>query len=177
MDQPVELIPLVCPKCNAYIPAEVDEVAWVCAQCGQGLYLDEDKGLLPQEINFSPGIAPGARGKPYWVADGRVTLSRETYGGQTGEAEVFWSQPRRFFIPAFTCTLENMLSQGTSLLLQPPALQPGPPARFEPVTLPLVGVASPAEFIVMAIEAGRTDKLKKVEFNLQLTPPVLWILP
>jgi hypothetical protein len=38
-------------------------------------------------------------------------------------------------------------------------------------------VAAAAEFIVVAIEAGRPDRLKKVDFQLKLTQPTLWILP
>ncbi len=180
MDKPIDLIPLVCLKCSTQVPAGLDEVAWVCAQCGQGLSLDEEKGLMPMQVSYSAGIAPDARGKPYWVAEGRVTLRRETYGSsgkQTDEAQRFWSQPHRFFVPAFTCSLESLLAEGTRLLLQPPALQEGPARRFEPVTLSTEDVLPPAEFIVMAVEAGRKDKLKKVDFTLQLAPAVLWILP
>ncbi len=179
MDRPIDLVPLVCPKCNTSVPAQPDEVAWMCAQCGQGLILDVEKGLAPLEIHFAAGIAQNASGKPYWVADGTVTnLRRETYGSSSaGESERFWSQPHRFFVPAFSSTLENLLSQGTSLLLQPPGLQPGSPARFEPVILPVEDIAPTAEFIVMAIEAARKDKVKKLDFTLQLSPAILWILP
>ncbi|MBN2549246.1 MAG: hypothetical protein JXB15_08820 [Anaerolineales bacterium] len=177
MDKPIELVPLVCLRCSTPVPAEIEEVAWACAQCGQGMMLDEDQGLLPLEINCAAGIAPNVPGKPFWVADGRVALKRETYDRQTGESEQFWSQPRRFLIPAFNSTLENLINLGTSLLLQPPSLQPGPAARFEPVTLSPNNILPIAEFIVIAIEANRKDKLKKVDFSLQLSPPVLWILP
>jgi hypothetical protein len=29
----------------------------------------------------------------------------------------------------------------------------------------------------MAVEAGRKDQLKSIDFELQLSKPVLWILP
>jgi hypothetical protein len=144
------------------------------------MLLDEEKGLLPVEVNYSAAIAPNAVGKPYWVADGQVTVQqRLAFSGRQDaeEAARFWSQPRRFFVPAFASTLEALLTQGVNLLLQPPALQPGPPARFEPATLPAADFRPTAEFVVMAVEAGRKDKLKKVDFNLQLSAPVLWILP
>lgn len=178
MDQSIDLVPLVCMKCNTRIPAEINEVAWVCEQCGQGLLLDQIKGLVPQEVNYASEIVPNTKGKPYWVAEGHVSdLKRETYDQQSGEAEQFWSQPHRFFIPAYTSTLEDLLRQATALLLQPPTLQPGPSVHFEPVTMPVEDVMAGAEFIVMAIEAGRKDKLKNVDFALQLSSPVLWILP
>jgi ribosomal protein S27AE len=181
VDKPIELVPLLCPRCSTAVPAEVEEVAWVCGQCGQGILLYEGRDLVPLEVNFSAEIAPNTRGKPFWVADGQVTLQRETYGSgskQTDEAESFWSQPRRFLIPAYSCTLEEMLTVGTKLLLQPPAMRPGAAVSFEPVTLPFDNVVSAAEFIVMAIEAGRKDKLKRVDFQLRFsTSPILWVLP
>ncbi len=178
MDRPVELVPLVCIQCSTPLPAEADEVVWVCAQCGQGMSLDEEKGLLPLEVQYSANIAPNAVGKPYWVVESQVTLQRETFSGnQDREAESFWSQPHTFFIPAYKTSLETMLAQGMSLLRQPPLLQPGPAARFEPVVLYAEDVLPAAEFIIMAIEAERKDKLKSVNFSLKLSTPCLWILP
>ncbi len=184
MAQPVELIPLVCLRCKAPLPAEPNEAAWVCAQCGQGMRLDEEKGLVElavnfaQAVNFTAGIPNGAKGKPFWVADGSVALQRETYSGNMSrEAGMFWSQPHRFYVPAYNLTLETILETGVTFLLNPPALQPGSPAPFEPVVLPIEDVRGTAEFIVMAVEAGRKDMLKDVQFSLQLSDPVLWVLP
>jgi hypothetical protein len=144
------------------------------------MLLDLSAGLTPLEVHYAAGIPPNAPGKPYWVAEGRVTLSRYSYGSgskEAQEAELFWSQPRRFIIPAFAAPLEALLSQAIQRLLQPPALQPGSPARFEPVTASVEDVQPAAEFIVMAIEAGRKDKAKKIDFTLQLSSPELWVLP
>jgi hypothetical protein len=144
------------------------------------MWLDDEKGLQPLEVNYAAGIPPNAMGRPFWVADGRVGLRRESYGSggkQTKEALEFWGTPRRFFVPAFTATLEQLLAQATDLLLKPPLLQPGPAARFQPVTLSPAEVQPAAEFIVLAIEAGRKDKLKKIDIQLNLSPPTLWILP
>jgi hypothetical protein len=180
MDRTVELVPLLCVKCSTPVPAEPDEVAWVCAQCGQGLLLDEDKGLVPLEVHYSAGIAPNALGKPFWVAEGRVNLYRKAYDSSDKEAEQssrFWSQPRQFFVPAFSSPLGSLLVVAVDYLIQPPDLKPGDVARFEPVTLHQEDVRSAAEFIVVAVEAQRKDKVKQVDFNLQLSLPVLWVLP
>jgi hypothetical protein len=144
------------------------------------MLLDPQAGLAPLEVHYAAGIPPNTPSKPYWVADGQVTLSRQSYGSggkESREAELFWSQPRRFFIPAFAAPLEALLSQAMQMLLQPPPLQDGPAARFEPVTASVEDVQPAAEFIVMAIEAGRKDKAKKIDFTLELSSPELWILP
>ncbi len=178
MAQTITLVPLVCVKCNTSIPANPDEVAWACAQCGQGNLLDEEKGLVPVEVNYSAGLAPNAKGKPFWVVDGQIGLRRQTYSGnEEREAQQFWAQPRRFFVPAFACPLETLLDLGQKMLLRPPALQTGSSAPFDPVILHLEDVQAAVDFIVMAIEAGRKDKLREVEFSAKLSAPALWVLP
>ncbi len=118
--------------------------------------------------------------RPYWVADGQVSMERETYGysGEGGKAaEQFWGQSRRFFVPAYQAPLEGLLKDAKGMLLNPPDLKPGPATPFEAVTLYRDDVLAAAEFIVIAIEAGREDKIKSIDFELELPKPVLWILP
>lgn len=178
MDKPVELIPLVCMRCSTPIPARLDEAAWVCVQCGQGLALDGMGSLVPQAIKYSAGIPANATGKPFWVAEGRVALERETYSGDEARfSEMFWSQPRVFFIPAFTCEQETLLALGSQMLLEPPNLAEGPPAKFEAVTFLPEDTQALAEFIVAAVEASRKDMLKTLQYSVMLSEPVLWILP
>lgn len=179
MDKPVELIPLLCVNCQTAVPAEPDERAWVCGQCGQGLLLDEEHGLVPLEVHYIAGISPEDKGKPFWVARGSVKLSRETFD-RSGEAEAaqrYWGEARRFFVPAYTCPMEELLPLGRRYLSNPPVLQEGEAVSFEPVTLSINDMQALAEFIVLALEAERRDQLKRVEINLQLEQPTLWILP
>ena len=180
MDRPVELVPLVCIQCSTAIPAGVEEVAWVCAQCGQGMFLDEAHGLEALDIHYSADIPQNSTGKPYWVAGGQVTMERTTYdyGGKHGEAaQQFWGQSQQFFVPAFQAPLESLLEISKAMLLDPPRLSSGPATPFEAVTLYRDDVFAAAEFIVIAIEAERKDKLKSIDFELKLSKPVLWILP
>jgi hypothetical protein len=178
VDQPVSLVPLVCPQCATPVPARLEERAWVCGQCGMGLVLDESKGLAPLTVHYSTQVVRGGTGKPFWTAIGNMRLQRETFAGDKDrDAERFWSQPRRFFVPAFECPLETQLSLGNQMLLQTPDLQEGPAVAFEMVTIGIEDVKALAEFIAMTIEAGRDDKLKEVRFTLDLAEPELWILP
>ena len=182
MVQPVELIPLACLKCDTSLPAQPDEVAWVCSRCGQGLLLDEtaERGLSLLEVAYAAGIDPAGKGKPFWVVAGRVDLQSstfETFSNKAGEAQQLWSQPRSFFIPASDLPLQTLVELGPRLLLNPPALQPGPPVSFEPVTVAPDDLPALAEFIVLAIEAGRSDMLKQVNIQVALAAPALWVLP
>ena len=190
MDRPVELVPLLCLKCGQPIPAALNEVAWVCSQCGQGQRLVEEAavenggqpatpaGLIPLDIHYSATIPPNGKGRPFWVAEGTVLLQRQTYGSsRTREAQDYWNSPRRFFIPAYDCPLEEALQESLQRLARPEQLPPGPPVAFLPVTLPEEDLQALAEFVVMVIEAKRKDKLREVVFSVRLEPPDLWILP
>ena len=179
METPVELVPLNCIRCGTSIPAEVDEVAWVCDQCDQGQQLGED-GLIPLEIHYAQGIKPSQKGHPFWVVEGRVTIDRKTYGTfgkKTKDALRFWEQPRQFIIPAFPYLVDEFSRNGVQWLHNPPTMQPGPVARFEPVTVAAEDVSAWAEFLVMALEAERKDKVKTLKFTLKLSDPQLWVLP
>jgi len=180
MAGPIELIPLVCLNCSTPIPADTNEMAWVCAQCSQGMALDAQNGLTPLEVHYAESLQPDRRAKPYWVAAGQVSLQREVYRSSSKsaqEAMQFWGSPRSFVIPAYSLPQEDLLAQTTRFLLQPPALKPGAQAPFEAVTLSMEDIHPVAEFIVMAIEAGRKDLLKDIHFSLELSRPSLWILP
>jgi hypothetical protein len=173
----VELIPLLCTQCKQAVGANIDEVVWVCQNCGQGLVLSDEHGLLPQIIHYSAGIPVNTQGKPVWVASGQVTLQRQTYSGdQTKEMLEFWSLPRSFFIPAYAVNLDQLAETGIEMLRQPVPLQDSSsPAAFLPVTVHPEDIQPLAEYLVLAVEAARRDKLKSLSFTLQLGPPELWI--
>ena len=179
METPVELVPLNCIRCGIPIPAENDEVAWVCRQCERGQQLGDD-GLIPLHVNYSLNVAPDKKGRPFWVFDGQVTLDRSTYGSsskQDQQALHFWKQPRTFIVPAFSYTLGEFSSVGIKWLQTPPAMAPGLIVDFEPITVAADDVSAWAEFLVIALEAERSDQVKKIEFDLKLGEPKLWILP
>jgi predicted RNA-binding Zn-ribbon protein involved in translation (DUF1610 family) len=180
MTQMPALLPMQCIKCQTPIPAEPDEVAWLCSNCGQALLLDEKQasGLATLDIYFATGIQSGQRGRPFWVAQGLVSVQRETYSGNEGrQAQEFWKKPRTFFIPAYACALDELISLGMQLLKQPISMMPAPAAAFLPVTLSPQDVRPMAEFIIMGIEAERRDMMKSAAIQLNLAKPVLWILP
>ena len=178
MAEQVGLIPLACIKCEAAVPAGPEETAWVCSQCGQGLMLDEDSGLRPLTVSYQAGIPEGKKGFPFWVVEGTVQINRQVFGGrnESQTASAFWALPRRFFVPAYTCPIETLVSLGPRLLLSPPVLQPGQAVPFEAVTLSPRDIQAMAELIALAVEAERKDKLKQVRLQVTLSEPVLWIL-
>lgn len=179
MSEPVQLIPMFCVRCQAPVPAQPGEIAWVCAQCGQSMMLSDEKGVTVYPFHYSAGIAQDKKGWPFWVANGLVNISgRETYSGnESGAMQAFWQESKRFFVPAFAMNLEQLVEIGTRMLIQPPVLEEGSPASFNPVTIMAEDMHALAEFIVLGVEAGRGDDLKRLFYEIKLDPPELWILP
>ncbi len=174
------LVPLQCPKCQTALPAGLDEVAWLCPTCGQVVQLDvkQPSGVSALAMYFSTEIQPSKPGRPFWVAQGLVSVQRQTYSGdESRQAADFWKTPRTFFVPAFSCPLQDLISLGMQLLKQPVSIMQGSPAPFLPVTLSADDVRPMAEFIIMGIEAERRDMIKSVGIQLNLARPVLWVLP
>jgi hypothetical protein len=178
MSQGVELVPLQCVRCSTPVRATPDEVAWVCANCGQGLLLDGESGLRALEVKYAAvAQQAGLIWRPFWVTEGRVTFqARETYGHDRGPDEI-WGAPQMFVLPAFECSLEEAGAWGVAFLRQPPRLVEGPAGLLEGVTVDPQAARALAEFVVLTVEAERRDQLRKVAFDLDLVPPVLWAMP
>jgi hypothetical protein len=174
----VELVLLKCIQCETPVPAEEDEVAWVCATCGRGLQLSE-AGLAPLEVHWS-ATRPGQRvekWRPVWVFTGTARfLRRESYSGR-GQPHRLWQQPVRLFVPAYACSLEELERVGADLTQQQPRWEAGSPAGpLRGCTLLPEEARAAAEFVVLTIEADQKDKLKTVEFVLEVGEPELWVV-
>ncbi len=178
MSEQPGLVGLECVRCGTPVPAEPEEVAWICANCGQGLLLDEQEGLRAITVHF--GMAPpdpDLRWAPFWVAVGRVRIGRRESFGRDSAPDPRWGQPVRFVLPAFTTSVERAVGWGRDLLLHPPDLRLGEAVLLKGVTVLPEEVDSLARFVVLTIEAERKDKIEAIDFGLDLEPPELWVLP
>jgi hypothetical protein len=179
MTTSVELVLLKCIKCEMAVEAAEDEVAWACANCGQGLLL-EDGGLGPLAVHWA-AAAPGSRDfqwHPFWILSGTVAFAKRQTYGRSGQADPLWREPRRFYVPAFPAPLAELERIGGHLTRQQPALPPGPAmGQVQRCTLLPYDARRVAEFIVLTIEAARKDKLRAIGFELLLGAPELWMLP
>jgi hypothetical protein len=182
MDAPIDLVPLNCTRCATPLAAEPNEFVWACGQCGQGLALHDEKGLLPLELNYHADLKPQVHGWPFWVGLAQVSVRRDSTGFRRshGEANEFWAQPRQFFIPAYDAEIDILIQVAGQLLRNPRPLTPAPADTrhpFAPITLPHSDVRSLAEYLVVAIEAERKDKIESVQYSLDMKQVDLWILP
>jgi hypothetical protein len=179
MTNTIELKLLKCPQCSTPVPAEENEVAWVCATCGAGLQLTET-GLAPLAVHWA-GPRAGSRAdswRPFWVFAGTAHFSeRISYAGHS-EPEALWNNPLHFYVPAYVCPLPQLQNLGADLTRRQPALQAvAAPGALAGCTFLPDDARRVAQFVVLTIEAARPDKLKSVHFDLQLASPELWVLP
>lgn len=180
MTTSVELVLLKCLQCSTPVPAEEDEVAWVCATCGRGLLLTES-ALVPINVQWAAqSTAPGQGGqpaRPVWVFSGTVEITRrESYSGGN-KPDDLWSRPVRLYVPAYTCPLRELEDVGARLTRQQPVLHPGPAGQLKGCTLLPAEALTVAEFIVLTIEAERKDKLRTIDIRLNVGAPELWVMP
>lgn len=178
MMQPVELVPLKCTYCDTLITPDKGSIIWFCETCGQGQKLDDELGLVPIEIHYAM-VDNGTNTKllPFWVAKGRVTiLQRESDLGQ-GPSDQYWVKDHTFFVPAFDCSIKDAVLWGMHYLHTPLQLKEGERGESVRVTIDDRDAQTLAEFIVLSIEAERRDRLKNLEFDLNLQDMVLWVIP
>ena len=177
----MQLVPLNCLECRHPIPAQPDEVAWVCSECGKGQRLSDEDNLIPLDVRYSASIAEGKTGRPFWVVVAEIQINRRVVAQQRGVSDESvrktWEAPRRFFIPAFNLSIQELLSGVRESLFSPPETVPGPPAAFHSVTRRSMELQPLIEFLVMSIEADREDKLSYFKFTTVLEEPEFWILP
>jgi len=115
--------------------------------------------------------------KPFWVYTGSAHFSsRLTFSGQAAP-DTLWNNPVRFFVPAYVCPLAQLQSLGADLTRRQPAPQAGPAGALTGCTFLPEDAERAAEFVVLSIEAARPDKLRLVQFDLQVAAPELWVLP
>ena len=107
---------------------------------------------------------------------------RQTQGGRSAEkdAQAFWAQPRRVYIPAWACELAEARDLVAALLEKQPFLEaiiPPDGAAFEPAAVTPADARKLLELVIVSLEANRNDYLESLDFDLNLESEALWLLP
>lgn len=180
----MKLLALMCPSCGAPLKAEDEDIVIMCRTCQSASHITDD-GLTLHRVRF---LEPEANSQPthwlpVWTYLGRVNLQRERQGGSRSaerEAEQFWSEPRRLFVPAWNLSPLAASRIGQELVEQQPVYHPidaPPDAYMSPVTFPLEDASKLLELIVISMEAERRDYLKTINVYFDLGDPALWAIP
>jgi hypothetical protein len=168
---------LMCVRCGTPVPAESDEVAWICQNCGQGLLLDEADGLKAITVHAAASDGPAGTWRPFWIVQGRVRIGRRESYGRDVAPEGRWKEPVRFVLPAYATGVERAVALGVAFLRKPPVLSEGDPQPLQGATVLPDQLAPLARFVVLSLEAERADNLELIELTVELDAPELWCLP
>jgi hypothetical protein len=151
---------------------------WECENCGQGQHLDPDEGLTEIEIQYAKtNLSDGRHWYPFWMVMGKVTFTQRVTYTSTARRDPMWKNELSFILPAFECTLDQAVDWGTYFLRHPLTLVVGPKIAEASVPIERYDLQALAEFVVITIEAERTDKIQEINFDLALKKPELWIIP
>lgn len=179
----MKLLLLRCPKCNhALTPGQDDQVIQ-CPNCRVAVGINEGGlTLLPAQY-VAPTVEEPASWLPFWVYRGKVTIkSRKTQGGRSAEkdAQAFWAQPRRVYIPAWACELIEARDLVEDLLEKQPVMEaviPPEGAAFEPAVVTPADARKLLELVIVSLEAERDDWMESLDYDLRLESEALWLLP
>ena len=179
----MKLLLLRCPRCNhALAPNQADRVIQ-CPNCRVAVALNEGGLVLLAAQYAAPAAPQPAAWLPFWVYRGRVTIKeRKTQGGRSAEKEAqeFWAQPRRVYVPAWSGELLEARDLVWSLLEKQPFLEaiiPPEGAAFEPAVITSEDAHKLLELVIVSLEANRKDWMEKLDFDLRLESEALWLLP
>ncbi len=169
-----------CPGCSAALSPGDDDLIVACAQCGAGVQLN-DEGLEPIEVRYAIGSARSKAEvwQPWWVFTGQVEIiQRDTQSGnQRDEASKFWAWAKHLYVPAWELSLQAMREQGLALLKQQPQWQAVPrpaAAQLMPVVVSVADARKLLDYLVVTLEASRSDWLKDIQFTINVGEPELW---
>ena len=179
----MKLLLLRCPKCNHALAPGQDDRVIQCPNCRVAVAVDEGGLTLLAAQYAAPTVVQPPAWLPFWVYRGRVTIKqRRTQGGRSaeGDAQAFWAQPRRVYIPAWACELLEARDLVAALLekqLFLEAVVPPEEAAFEPAVVTPADARKLLELVIVSLEAERNDYLESFDFDLNLESEALWLLP
>jgi hypothetical protein len=172
-------------------------VVYWCPGCDTGLELapagpvaGKGEDLRPIEIAFAAPQPARDRQSPdslpFWVFDGEVQIRRReavetTFLGRekgpSPDQGQMWKGPRRFYVPAFGGSLQDLQAWGVHLTQAQPDLAPGEPVNFQACVHTEQEARQLAELVFLHIETRKRDVLQDLEYELVLTSPRLLVIP
>jgi hypothetical protein len=180
----MKLLLLRCPVCQNGLQPHDDDVVLICPQCHTPILLDES-GLSVYPLRYAqPTSNKPAQWRPFWLFEGLVRLTtRQTQGGGQSaakDAERMWGVPRRLFVPAWECPVPEARQIGKQMIekqVAVNAIERPEGAEMAAAVLTPDDARKLLDFIILTIEAERSDWLKDIRFSLEAPPPTLWAIP
>jgi uncharacterized protein YbaR (Trm112 family) len=177
----MKLLILRCPRCNHNLSPGNDDVVVQCPNCRSAVSIGESGVQLLPVLYAAAAQTPEAW-LPFWVCRGHVTIQqRRTQGGRSADEEsrAFWAGPRQVYIPAWACPLDEARELMRQLLVAQTRLSAAQPGEvtFTPAAISLEDGRKLLDLVIISIEAGRSDWLQDLSYDMRLDSQVLWLLP
>lgn len=181
----MKLLLLRCPICQEGLLPENEDVVIACPSCHSPILLDE-MGLQVAEVQYAATPQPdrAAVWLPFWITHGRVTISsRQTQGGNNRalkDSQAMWGEKRYLYMPAWDMPIPEARQLGKRLVEEQPLLVAGerpPKGLFTAANVTAEDAFKLLEFVILTIEAERSDWLRDLKFKIDAPPPQLWIIP
>lgn len=167
MTHSVQLVPLLCPKCQTVLQARAGETAWACRACGSIAGLSNGHMLQSFPVHFQQTVSTPARGKPYWLLKLQTALPN---------LEGVSESVTQLMIPAYAMSVRSRLQRAQELLITSAPLIESDPYPFSPVVIPPYDLEVWLDLLLRKMKAHPPADLKQFTFGLQLRELNLWIL-
>jgi hypothetical protein len=162
-----------CKNCGSGLVVELNDNITYCSSCGSGFEINQDV-FTPIEVNFA-AAALRQEGemiyKPFWFLKTNVNiLTRDTTGGFI--SKMFGSKEKPsgeiiFYIPAFACSIETMKNLAQAFTTKNPVSSPQKSnAKITGFAYGKDDAKKLAEFILISIEAEKSDTIKSLEYEI-----------
>ncbi|MEZ4518601.1 MAG: hypothetical protein R3C44_17870 [Chloroflexota bacterium] len=185
----MKLLALQCPHCASSLTPDEHDVVIACPNCKSAVLLEEGGLRLVDDHVAAPSHKNPQAWLPFWGFDGQVNVqSREAQNNKislnrwisTYDSQSFWNRASRFFVPAWDIDLPQASELTRSLLESQPTFQRidrPDTAIFQPAVIRPEDAQKLLELAIVTFEAARRDWLKKLDFSLEMSSPVFWVLP
>ena len=169
------VVALACPGCEAALGPEVDSVAFCCGSCGQTWRVGRTRLERLPVIWSATGD-----GRPWWRLPGQAHIvARDTFGASDGPSDR-WQRLPALWVPAWERDIKQALDWAFQQSIQTEQPAPGtqaPGARHVPCVVGADDAIAIARILVVHAETRRGDDLRRIEVELDVGTPELWILP
>jgi hypothetical protein len=180
MKSDIQLISLKCLKCGQPLPAATNTLVLYCAGCGSAFEVSQRQQPSAVQVYFARYSKNASQFQCFWAFNATLGIAkREAKGGffkaPKGLMRLFEErQGLRFYVSADLKDLASKDPLGLQLTRDQPQLEF---LHYQSI-LPNVEISQEdakkiADYLLVTSEAGQSDTLRSLEYQLQLTDPML----
>jgi len=180
MKSEIQLVALKCTQCGRPLSAKQEDIVLYCGACGSGFEITSHQQPSKLNVYFARYNKTAAQIHPFWAFDATLQgASREAKGGflKSPKGLMHFFEQRsalRFYVSAELNDLSESDPLGLQLTRDQPELEfLQYQKEFPHVEISQEDARKIADFLLITSEAGQKDDLRSLNYQLQLTNPML----